>query len=126
MQLVEQERGGQYFVRRCAADRIVVVDREFSASFILGVDRLVERWPATRVETLGAADADAVLALDPEVVLLGTGPRQAFPPASFLAAFLTRRIGIEPMDNAAAARTFNVLGAEGRRVVAAFLLPGAG
>lgn len=126
MQLVEQDRGGQYFVRRCAADRIVVVDREFTASFILGVDQVVERWPAMEVDRLGAADADAVLALDPEVVLLGTGARQAFPPAAFMAAFLTRRIGIEPMDNAAAARTFNVLGAEGRRVVAAFLLPGVG
>ena len=126
MQLVEQDRGGQYFVRRCAADRIVVVDRAFDASFILAVDQVVERWPATRVEALGAADAEAVLALEPEVVLLGTGARQAFPPAAFMAAFLTRRIGIEPMDNAAAARTFNVLGAEGRRVVAAFILPGAG
>jgi uncharacterized protein len=126
MQLVEQDRGGQFFVRRCAADRIVVVDREFDASFILAVDQVVERWPATRADRLGAADAEAVLALDPEVVLLGTGTRQAFPPPAFMAAFLTRRIGIEPMDNAAAARTFNVLGAEGRRVVAAFLLPGAG
>jgi uncharacterized protein len=126
MQLVEQDRGGQFFVRRCSADRIVVVDRELSASFILAVDRVVERWPATRVDQLGPADAEPLLALEPEVVLLGTGPRHAFPPAAFLAAFLTRRIGIEPMDNAAAARTFNVLGAEGRRVVAAFLLPEAG
>jgi uncharacterized protein len=29
------------------------------------------------------------------------------------------------MDNAAAARTFNVLVSEGRRVVAAFILPAA-
>ena len=126
MHLVEQDRGGQLFVRRCAADRIVVVDREFDASFILALDRVVEGWPATRADALGPADAEALLALDPEVVLLGTGPRQAFPPAAFMAAFLSRRVGIEPMDNAAAARTFNVLGAEGRRVVAAFLLPGAG
>ena len=41
-----------------------------------------------------------------------------------MAACLTRGIGIEVMDNAAAARTFNVLATEGRRVLAAFLLPG--
>ena len=31
-------------------------------------------------------------------------------------------IGIEVMDNAAASRTYNLLAAEGRRVVAAFML----
>ena len=37
---------------------------------------------------------------------------------------LSRGIGLEAMDNAAAGRTFNLLAAEGRRVIAAFLLPG--
>jgi uncharacterized protein len=124
MQLVEQDRGGQLFVRRCAADHVVVVDRTLTASFLLAVDRIVELWPASDASKLGAAEAEPLLALAPEVVLLGTGTRQAFPPAAFTAAFLTRGIGVEPMDNAAAARTFNVLSAEGRRVVAAFLLPG--
>jgi uncharacterized protein len=124
MQLVEQDRGGLFFVRRCAADHVVVVDRALRSSFLLAADRVVEDWPATAAATLAEADAAPVLALDPEVVLLGTGTRQVFPPSAFMAAFLTRRIGIEPMDNAAAARTFNVLSAEGRRVVAAFLLPG--
>jgi uncharacterized protein len=57
-------------------------------------------------------------------VLLGTGARITFPPAAVLAEFLKRGIGLETMDNAAAARTFNVLIGEGRRAVAVFLLPG--
>ena len=64
------------------------------------------------------------LALQPALMLLGTGARQRFPSAAAMAALLTRGIGIEVMDNAAAARTFNVLATEGRRVVAGFLLPG--
>jgi uncharacterized protein len=124
MQLVEQDRGGLLFVRRCAADHVVVVDRTLRSSFLLAGDRVIEHWPATDAAALGAAEAQALLALEPEVVLLGSGPRQVFPPAAFMAEFLTRGIGVEPMDNAAAARTFNVLSAEGRRVVAAFLLPG--
>jgi len=44
-----------------------------------------------------------------------------FAPA-VMAACLTRGIGIEVMDNAAAARTFNVLATEARKVVAGFLL----
>ena len=64
------------------------------------------------------------LAHDLKPVLLGTGERQRFPSPAAMAAMLTRGIGIEVMDNAAAARTFNVLANEGRRVVAGFLLPG--
>ena len=50
-----------------------------------------------------------LLALKPEVVLLGTGERIVFPPQKMMAAFLKRGIGLETMDSAAAARTFNVL-----------------
>ena len=39
-----------------------------------------------------------------------------------MAACLSRGIGLEAMDNAAAARTFTVLAGEGRRVVAGFLI----
>jgi uncharacterized protein len=65
---------------------------------------------------------EPVLALMPSVVLLGCGPRLVFPSAAVMAACLTRGIGIEAMDNAAAARTFNVLASESRKVVAGFLL----
>lgn len=126
MPLLRQDPAGTQFVRRCEAARVVLADRELDASFLLASDRVVEHWPATAVESLDAAAVDMVLALDPEVVLLGTGARQRFPAAAILARFLSRGVGIEVMDNAAAARTFNVLVAEGRRVVAAFMLPAAG
>lgn len=56
-------------------------------------------------------------------MLLGTGAKLVRPPVAVLAPLLTRGIGCEVMDNAAAARTFNLLASEGRRVVAAFVLP---
>ncbi len=122
MQLVENTPGGILFVRSCAVDRIVVVDRELVLSFLLAPDQLIEGWPPSDAAQLNAGHAAALLALQPEVVLLGTGARQSFPAAAFSAQFLTRGIGVETMDNAAAARTFNVLAGEGRRVVAAFIL----
>jgi uncharacterized protein len=69
------------------------------------------------------ADLDALLALAPELVVLGTGATQAFPPAAVLATCLRHRIGLEAMTNAAAARTYSVLAGEGRRVVSGFLFP---
>ena len=113
-----------YFVRRVEDAQVTVVDRAIGASFLLSPDVVVERWPVRDVLAMQPADADPILALEPEVVLLGAGSRLRFPSAQVRAAFLVRRVGIEVMDNAAAARTFNVLAQEGRRVVAAFILPG--
>jgi uncharacterized protein len=42
-----------------------------------------------------------------------------------MAGFLRKGVGVEVMDNAAAARTYNLLASEGRHVVAGFILPGA-
>lgn len=118
------DRPGEFlFVRRTAPDSITVMDRALTASFVLAPDRLVEDWPAVDAKTLQPDLAEPLLELEPELVLLGTGQRQHFPPAAFLAAFLRRGVGIEVMDNAAAARTYDLLAGEGRRVVAAFILP---
>ncbi len=58
--------------------------------------------------------------MEPELVLVGTGLRQVFPPTQFRAQFLNANIGIEAMDSGAACRTFNVLVGEQRRDGGAF------
>lgn len=118
------DRPGDYlFVRRVTERTITVVDRELSASFLLSPERAVEQWPVTSAQSLTEDHVKDVLELKPEVVLLGTGTRQQFPPAAFMAGFLRRGVGVEVMDNAAAARTYDLLAGEGRRVVVAFILP---
>jgi uncharacterized protein len=57
----------------------------------------------------------------PEVIVIGTGQKQQFLPAPVLAPLLRLGIGVETMTTQAAARTYNILMAEGRRVVAALL-----
>ena len=124
MDLTLQHPGSYLFVRRVGADRITLGDRELTRSFILARDRVIEDWPVTDVAALDPAALEPALALQPDVVLLGTGERQHFPPAAVMAALLGRGIGCEVMDNAAAARTYAVLAGEDRAVVAAFILPG--
>lgn len=113
---------GYLFVRRVAAHAITLIDRDVTTSFLLAPDRVIEHWPVQAAGLLDASDVDSVLALQPELVILGTGEKQIFPAAAFLAGFLRKGIGIEVMDNAAAARTYNLLAGEGRRVVAGFIL----
>ncbi len=56
-----------------------------------------------------------------DLLLLGCGPRLAMVPKDLRAELRAQGIVIEPMDTAAAARTFNVLMAEGRRIAAALI-----
>ena len=124
MQLTEHRNENQLFVRRADADSVAVIDRTFRRSVALNSNRVVEDIPARLPAEIDATVIERILDLKPDVVLLGTGTRAVFPPAAVLARFLQRGIGVETMDNAAAARTFNVLAGEGRSAVAVFLLPG--
>ena len=65
-----------------------------------------------------------VLALEPDLVIFGSGARLRFISAALYRCLIEARVGFETMDTAAACRTYNVLAAEGRSVVAA-LLPGS-
>jgi len=117
------ERPRDYlFVRRADAHAVVIVDRPFTASIILARDKVIDDWGVAGVAAMTPKDAEPILALQPDVVLLGTGARQQFPSQEVLAAFLQRGVGVEVMDNAAAARTWDILASEGRNVVAAFIL----
>ena len=122
MQLNHERPDYAFALRSADGHSAKVNDRVLTRSFILTPSQLVEDWPVQTGQPLVADDLAPLLALDPELVVLGTGDRQVFPPAAVMAACLTRGIGIEVMNNPAAARTFNVLASEGRRVVAGFLL----
>ena len=122
MQLNLERPDYDYFLRAADGASALVNDRTLTRSFIVAPDRLIEDWPVRDVTALEIADIEPLLALNPELIVLGSGAAQAFPPAQTLAACLTRGIGLETMTNDAAARTFNVLASEGRRVVAGFVI----
>ena len=112
-----------YFLRSADGATALVNERRLDRSFVIAPDTLLEDWPVHGAAALRAPDLEPLLALAPELVLLGTGARQVFPPAEVMAACLSRGIGMESMYNASAARTFHVLAGEGRLVVAGFIFP---
>ena len=124
MQLTLENPDHEFFLRAADGTLARVNDRTLARSFVIAPDRLLEDWDVSDAARLGPEALEPLLAMEPAVVLLGTGERQVFPPAAAMAAGLRRGVGIEVMTNAAAARTFNVLASEGRKVVAGFILPG--
>ena len=75
--------------------------------------------------SLTDAHVDQLVAAQPEVVLLGTGSRIRFPASAVLRPLIDARIGYEIMDTGAACRTYGVLLAEGRQVLAALIVGGS-
>ncbi len=108
--------------RSYANGEVRVGEQVIRHSCIVTADALDASWPPRSVEDLAESHLEALFALAPQLVLLGTGATQKFPPANIRAAFAQRRIGLEVMDVGAACRTFNLLVQEGRRVAAALLL----
>ena len=109
-------------VQACSDSEVRVGDRVVRSSCILSARRIETDWPPREVAALTAQHLDAVLAFDPEVILLGTGARQRFPDAHVLRPALERGVAVEVMDTRAACRTYNLLAQEGRQVAAALIL----
>jgi uncharacterized protein len=122
MQLHFERPDYSWALRGADGAHVLVNERALTQSCVVSPETLLEHWPVTDARTMQPADLDPLLALQPELVLLGTGATQVFPQAAVLATCLGRGIGLEVMSNAAAARTYSVLAGEGRRVVAGFML----
>ena len=103
-------------IKRVSADGIQIGDDLHTHPFALTGEAVLGNWIQKTVEELEPADFDEILETEPELVLLGTGDRVQFAPREITFALARRQVGLEVMDTAAAARTFNVLVGEGRRV----------
>ena len=100
---------------------VVVDQQEIHESLIVSADKLLPWAPQQFVELVPEHFA-ALAEQEPEMVILGTGARQTFPAPELLRPLLERGIGVEVMDTGAACRTYNIVVAEGRRVIAALLM----
>ena len=102
-------------------DGYVLVNGQRHEGSVIVTPEQLQPWRATSFDALTEADFEALLVVSPEILLLGTGPKQRFPHPRLTRALAAKRIGIEAMDMQAACRTYNILMAEDRRVAAALL-----
>jgi uncharacterized protein len=119
MKLTQDIDGSVNFVRGYAPGEVRVNDQVLHKPCLIAAQVLVDDWPARSARELTPAQLEPIWALQPQVVLLGTGAQQVFPAAEVRRAFAARGVALEPMDLGAACRTYNVLVQEDRAVVAA-------
>ncbi len=120
MQLT-RETSSQHFIRAWEPGRVRIAERWIAGHVIISADRIVEGWAPVSPADLTLTDLGPALALEPTILLLGTGTDRFLPDVLLMADLAERRIGLEIMSTPAACRTFNVLLQEQRRVVAALL-----
>ena len=123
MQL-HRDNAAAHLIRAWEPGRIRVAERWLTGNVIVGAERIIEGWAVATATALTLDDLAPALALEPTIVLLGTGTDRFLPDVELMAALAERSVGLEIMSTPAACRTFNVLLQEQRRVVAALFNAG--
>ena len=109
------------------AEGIAIQGQWYRQGVIVGADGLVLTWPV-QLQNGQFTPADLSLVLEQtthshvksyELVIVGTGKRQIFLPPDLLRPFIESGLPVECMNTPAACRTYNIVAAEGRRVLAA-------
>lgn len=122
MKLHLSQRAGQNLFTHYGEGYVMVNQQRFERSLIVLPDRLIADWAPRDLDALKEADFEILAELDVEIVLLGTGAKMRFPHPRLSAPLAAKRMGFEVMDTFAAARTYNILIGEDRRVAAALLI----
>jgi uncharacterized protein len=99
------------------------VSGDWRPGSLLILDDQPQDWAATSLADLTPEHFAEVFAAGGavEFVLLGTGLNNALPPRAVRDALKAAGVGLEFMSSEAAARTYNVLASEGRRLAAALI-----
>lgn len=118
MQLV-RERTEANMIHAWEHGRILVGSTWLHGNIIVSADAIVRDWRAAAPHGVSLADLAPAIALEPAIILLGTGSEARVPDVDLMAELAASAIGLETMTTPAACRTYNVLVHEGRRVVAA-------
>jgi uncharacterized protein len=120
---IDEQQGGNV-ISRHEPRRVWVNGQPHGTSLLVPWRGEVAAWGVSRFEDLDEAAFGRILALKPELVIFGSGERLRFVTPGRYRALIEARIGLETMDLGAACRTYNVLAAEGRSVLAALLIEG--
>ncbi len=116
-------RDGAQIIQGYADGGFRISGQAYDGAVLVSSDQTVQWDVQADVKALSESDFSSLIdtADDIDVVLLGTGKSLVFPDPTLKRALKERGLNIEAMDSGAACRTYNVLMAEGRRVVAAIL-----
>lgn len=105
------------------SESYIEINRQrFNQNLVVAPDNIITSWTDSAFADLRDEHFSVILALQPEVVLLGTGIKHLFLHPKHYQSLTEKGIALECMATAAACRTYNILMSEGRSVAAALLV----
>lgn len=122
MKFTLDARSGVNLIRSYSASELRIGERKVVGSCIVTADTLITDWQPGAPEQLARALLEPLLALAPQIVLIGSLENWVVAPTDARAAFASHGMALEVMELGAACRTFNILVQEERRVAAALFL----
>ena len=122
MKFNEELASGKYYAITAYDKSYIEVNHKIINTTCLVSPNHASEWKVNDFQTLNSEHISSLIALNPEIILLGTGTQHLLPHASLLKTLVKTHIGFEIMTTAAACRTYNILMNEGRNVVAGLFI----
>lgn len=122
MKLHLTQAAGSHLITGYGDGWVEINHQRHEHSLIVLPGSLLPAWPVESFDHLQAANFQELLALKPELILLGTGNRHRFLHPSIVRDLIAAGISVECMTTEAACRTYNILMAESRQVAAALIV----
>ncbi len=122
MSLTLDDNQANFQIRGYKPGFIQVNQQTYQHSIIVSATHLVENWAPQTISALTVEHLRIASQLEPAILIIGTGERLQFPTIDLYGELINQHIGVEIMDTSAACRTYNILTAENRNVVAALII----
>jgi len=121
MKLQEHQAASLHTITGYGDTWIAVNAQSTDGSLLVMPEGLLQAWRPRQWSEISPDDLLPLIQAKPDLVILGTGAQQRFLHPSLGRLIADERIGLECMATPAACRTYNILMAEGRKVLAALL-----
>ena len=121
MELIKDSVSATYNIQNYTPGTINVSDQEYSHSILLMPDHL-SPWVVPSSESLTIKHIEGLLDYKPEIVIIGIGDKVSLPNIRLMTPITSQGIGCEMMSTQAACRTYTVLMAQMRKVLAALII----
>jgi uncharacterized protein len=116
MQFHQDTNSAKFQIKSYRPGQLIVNGESYEQPILIASHHLSLWTPS--LQTLSSLDWQPVLALQPKIVLIGTGEDTVWLQPALLQPLIDRQIGYELMNTGAACRTFTILTADERRVCA--------
>lgn len=122
MDIIQENEGEALLIHSIDKDKVELSIGEYTESIILETEKVHNDLQISSVAELNSKHIEKLLESNPEIVIFGSGIEHSFPDPNLLTEIAERNIGFEVMTNQAAARTYNILKTEGRKLACLLII----